>query len=287
MTIPPPDGSRDRRIEDLSNLYLIHPAARALVPFAIARGVSANMVSVLGLGFGVCAMMAFVGLPGWRGALLGMVLAGCWLVADGLDGMVARATGTASRLGRILDGLCDHGVFILIYCALAVSIGTVAGWALAIAAGIAHAVQSSLYEGERARFHRRLRLQSPPPVASHVPVYDRIATAADRAGRRLDAQIAGPSGAGVAAGYVARAVAPMRVMALLSANVRVGLFVLAVLIREPTLAWWIELVPLTVVAVATMTWHRQVEQRATRGFDPAAAPATAAGGAHAGYGRRA
>ncbi len=281
MTIPPPDGSRDRRIEDLSNLYVIHPVARALLPMAIRRGLSANMVSVLGFGLGLLATAAFVDLPGWRGAALGLVLAAGWLVADGLDGMIARATGTASRAGRILDGLCDHGVFILIYVALALSIGTVGGWAVAIAAGAAHIVQSSLYEGERARFHRRLRLRPPLPAETHVMLYDRIATAADRAGIRLDAQLAGPAGPAVAARYAALAVPPMRAMAVLSANVRVGLFALAVLSREPTLAWWIELGPLTLVAVVTMTWHRAVERRVAGGV--ASGPASSAVAAqHAG-----
>jgi hypothetical protein len=280
MTIPPPDGSRDRRIEDLSNLYLVHPVARALVPVAIRTGVSANMVSVAGLGLGLLATLALVGIGGWRGAALGLVLAVGWLIADGLDGMVARATGTASRTGRILDGLCDHGVFLLIYAGLALSIGTVGGWALAIAAGVAHAVQSSLYEGERARFHRRLRLQPPPPATAHVFFYDWVATAADRAGARLDAAIAGPAGPAVALDYAARAVPAMRVMALLSANVRVALLVAAVAVRQPALAWWVEIGPLTVVAAATMAWHRAAERQAAGGS--AAAPVAAGATHHAG-----
>ncbi|WP_375382744.1 CDP-alcohol phosphatidyltransferase family protein [uncultured Sphingomonas sp.] len=280
MTIPPPDGSRDRRIEDLSNLYVIHPVARALLPMAIRRGLSANAVSVMGFGLGVLAMVAFVDMPGWRGAALGLVLAACWLVADGLDGMIARATGTASRTGRILDGLCDHGVFILIYVGLALSIGTAGDWAVAISAGVAHVVQASLYEGERARFHRRLRLQAPQSAETHVVLYDRIATAADRAGVRLDAQLAGPAGPAIAARYAACAVPPMRAMALLSANVRVGLFALAVLVREPTLAWWIELGPLTLVAVVTMAWHRTAERRVAGGV--ASGPASAVAAQHAG-----
>ncbi|WP_174297748.1 CDP-alcohol phosphatidyltransferase family protein [Sphingomonas bacterium] len=266
MTIPPPDGSRDRRIEDLSNLYVIHPVARFLLPLAVRRGVSANLVSVLGFGFGLLAMAAFVGLPGWRGAMLGLAFAACWLVADGLDGMIARATGTASRTGRILDGVCDHGVFIMIYVGLALSIGTVAGWALAISAGMAHTVQSALYEGERSRFHRRLTLRPAPPRAGHVPLYDAVATAADRWGGRLDALLAGPAGAGIAIDYARCAVPSMRAMALLSANVRVAAIALAVLVRTPALFWWIELVPLALVTLATMAWQRHVERQVVDRF---------------------
>ncbi|WP_010219359.1 CDP-alcohol phosphatidyltransferase family protein [Sphingomonas sp. PAMC 26621] len=155
MTAPTPDRSRDRRIEDPTNLWIIHPAAHLLLPWFIARGISANAVSLSGLAVGGLAALAYAHWQSWAFVMLGLLLSIAWLVADGLDGMVARATGTSSPLGRVLDGLCDHGVFTLIYVVLACSIGTAAVWALTLAAGAAHAVQSNLYESERARFHRR------------------------------------------------------------------------------------------------------------------------------------
>ena len=164
MTVPPPDGSRDRRIEDPTNLWLIHPAARALLPFALAAGVSANAVSLIGLAVGTAAAFCYADWGDPVAVLLGLALSVAWLIADGLDGMVARATGNRQRAGALLDGLCDHGVFILIYVAMALSIGTGEGWTLAVLAGAAHIAQSSLYEGERARFHRRVR-----GVAAPVP----------------------------------------------------------------------------------------------------------------------
>lgn len=259
MTAPPPDGSRDRRIEDLSNLHIIHPAARALLPVAIRWGVSANIVSIAGLILGLAATACFTLLPGWAGALLGLLFAGTWLIADGLDGMIARTTGTSSAAGRVLDGVCDHGVFLLLYGGMAASIGTSLAWGTAIVAGVAHGVQSALYEGERARFHRRLRREPPPPRSARVPVYDTMALAADRAGEPLDALILARGGESVARAYGDAAVPPMRVMALLSANVRVlGIFAACALAR-PFLYWWFELGPLTLVAAATMLWQRHVE----------------------------
>ena len=143
MTSPPPDGSRDRRIEDPTNLWLIHPASRRLLPLALAWRVSANMVSLTGLALGIGAAIAYWNWATPAAALLGLVLSIAWLIADGLDGMVARATGTASPFGRLLDGICDHGVFILIYVLIATHIGTGEGWALALTAGGAHIIQSS------------------------------------------------------------------------------------------------------------------------------------------------
>src|SRR3546814_4582533 len=109
------------------------------------------MVSVAGLGLGIAAAVAYSGWSNPVLAVMGLFFSILWLVADGLDGMIARATGTASAAGRVLDGLCDHGVFICIYLALAFSLNSYPAFILAGAAGLCHSVQSSLYEAERAR----------------------------------------------------------------------------------------------------------------------------------------
>lgn len=269
MTSPPPDGSRDRRIEDPTNLWIIHPAGRALLPWFVARGISANAVSVIGLGLGGLAAVAYANWHSWPFALLGLVLSIGWLIADGLDGMVARATGTASALGRALDGICDHGVFALIYILIAASIGTLEIWVLAVAAGVLHAVQSSLYEGERARFHRRCKgLAATPPVPSRNPLvrlYDWVAGSVDRVAFLFDATLqraADPAALGQI--YGARAAKPMRLMALLTANVRVYAIFLACLAGNPRLFFWFELIPLTAILVVGLTWHRTVESRLLR-----------------------
>jgi len=285
MTTPSPEGSapsgsRDRRIEEPTNLWLVHPLGRALLRPAIRAGISANAVSCAGLAAGAGAAMAFAQWrsPAW--VAVGAVLATAWLVLDGLDGMVARATGTASPLGRLMDGLCDHGAFVLMYVGLALSVGTAGGWALAVAAGVAHAVQSSLYEGERARFHRRLRREAPPaapalsPAAGLVAFYDRVAGLPSRGRDAFEAALAGPAGGPLAAEYGRRAARPMRLMMLLSANTRVQLIVLACFAGRPTLFWWAELTVLPAVAAVGLAWHRRVAAAlsplpaASRGLSP-------------------
>jgi CDP-diacylglycerol---serine O-phosphatidyltransferase len=261
MTEPRPDGSRDRRIEDPTNLWIIHPVARALTPWAVRRGISANNVSAAGFLIGSCAAAAFGGWQFWPLVFVGLALSIAWLVADGLDGMVARATGTSSPMGRIMDGVCDHGVFIVIYCAMALSINTAGVWALALLGGAAHAFQSSLYEGERARFHRRLKGEPPivptPSRSRVVRGYDWLATSPDRLSAAFDAALL--DGRLSAADYGDRAARPMRFMIPLSANTRVWAIFAACLIARPALFWWFELVPLTLIAVIGMVWHRRVE----------------------------
>ena len=269
MTIPPPDGSRDRRIEDPTNLWIIHPAGRRLLPWFIARGISANAVSVLGLILGLLAAAAYANWSSWPFAFLGLLFSTGWLIADGLDGMIARATGTASPLGRTLDGICDHGVFALLYLVLAFSIGTREGWILATAAGVLHAVQSSLYEGERARFHRRSKgvpATAPTPSANPlVRLYDSVAGSVDRIAFRFDETLRrAPDPAAFGRAYGDSAAAPMGLMRLLTANTRVIAIFLACLFADPRLFFWFELLPLTVILIAGLIWHRNVETRLLR-----------------------
>jgi phosphatidylglycerophosphate synthase len=267
MTLAITDLSRDPRIEDPTNLWIIHPAARRLLPWFLARGISANAVSLGGLALGTVAALAYAQWKIWPFALAGLLLSVGWLIADGLDGMIARATGTASPLGRVLDGVCDHGVFILIYVALALSIGTVEGWALAVAAGVAHMVQSNMYESERARFHRRCKavamIALPAPSRNPlVRLYDFGWGMLDRVAARFDDVLQHhPAPADLAATYGALAAKPMRLMSLLSANVRVYAIFLACLIGNPRLFWWVELVPLNIILILGLFQHRMVEKR--------------------------
>ncbi len=274
MTPPPRDGSRDRRIEDPSNLYLIHPASHALLPLALRHGLSANAVSVIGLGCGTIAALAYAQASAPAAAVIGLIFSVAWLIADGLDGMIARATKTASALGRTLDGLCDHGVFALIYIALACAIGTTGGWVLAILAGGCHAVQSSLYEGERARFHRRLRGEplAAVPVPTGMPLvrlYDSVAGSVDRVSMPFERRFgAAEDRAAFGAAYAAAAVPAMRLQSLLTANVRVWAVCLACLIGNPRLFFWFEIVPLTLVCAVGLYRHRRVERRFVFGATP-------------------
>ncbi len=260
------DRSRDRRIEDPTNLWIIHPAARWLLPAFLSRGVSANAVSVGGLGLGVLAAIAFANWRLWPFAFIGLLLSIAWLVADGLDGMIARATGTASPLGRLLDGLCDHGVFLMLYVALVASMGTIESGILAACAGVVHAVQSNFYESERARFHRRsVGIATVKTTSGGIPllrIYDKFAGLVDRLAPPFDEVLERhpmPERLGAAYGiYVAK---PLRLMSLLSANVRVYAVFAACLARDPSLFWWFELLPMTAILLIGLYWRGRVESR--------------------------
>jgi CDP-diacylglycerol--serine O-phosphatidyltransferase len=270
--LPPPDGSRDRRIDDPTNIRVVHLAARMLLPLALKAGIPANAVSLAGLAVGIAAAAAYLG---WRDpalATLGFLLTIGWLIFDGLDGMVARATGTASALGRFLDGAVDHGIFLLLYLALGAAIDRPEAWITGTVAGLVHSVQSTLFEGERIRYHRRLLGDpggeaGPPSPYRLARLYDRVAGSLDRVAGRFDrALAAAPDRRAFAADYAIRAAPPLKLMNLLTANMRIIALYAACLAGDPMLFWWWTLGPLTVVTAAGLIWHRRVEARMAAGL---------------------
>ena len=103
-----------------------------------------------------------------------------------------------------------------------------------------------------------------PPVSANplVRLYDGVAGSIGRLGLPLEQALAGSaSPAELGQAYAAAAAQPMRLMILLTANTRVLLLFLACLVERPQLFWWAEIVPLTLVTVAGLAWHRRVESR--------------------------
>ncbi len=143
---------RTSEIEEPTNRFLIHPLSHALVVRFARWGISPNVVSLMGLVFGVGAAAAYLEYERWPFVLLGFALMIGWHVMDGADGQLARLTGKTSEIGRALDGLVDHGTFVLVYLALGWASSQVLGswvWIWAVAAGVSHAVQASTYEAQR------------------------------------------------------------------------------------------------------------------------------------------
>ena len=147
---------RTYEIEDPTNLYLIHPISAALVPLFAKSGISPNMVSLLGMGCGILAGVAYHFYTSTACAVLGFLLMLAWHVMDGADGQLARLTKRYSELGKILDGICDYVTFTAVYVGLALAMSRFMGgwaWALVAFSGVAHAVQSAAYEMQRQDYN--------------------------------------------------------------------------------------------------------------------------------------
>ena len=156
---------RPRELEDTLNHKLYHPLAWQLAKLLARTLLTPNQVSVFGALTVVCAGIAYTS-PLWGGPLLrtgawpfsaalGMLLHMAWHVIDGADGDLARMTGRSSPYGEMIDGLCDYLSHVVLYLMLGAFMASTMGpwaWAIAIPAGLAHAVQSTHVESQR-RFY--------------------------------------------------------------------------------------------------------------------------------------
>lgn len=150
-----PQVKRTSEIEEATNVYVVHPISAALVPLFARWGVSPNAVSVMGMAFGGLAAVAYSQYYLWPFALAGFLFMVGWHVMDGADGQLARLTGQTSEIGKVLDGLCDHVAFTLVYLSLTFVAASELGWwvwLVAVAAGLSHLVQASAYEFQRQAY---------------------------------------------------------------------------------------------------------------------------------------
>lgn len=139
------DRDRPRELERRGYLTVRRLRDAALGPAAagLARaGVPPWAVSVAGV---AAAASTFALLPAHSG--LALAALGGALLADLLDGAVARSAGRASRAGKLLDHACDAAAFAALILAAGVRglapIGAAAAAALASAAAVSAALAAS------------------------------------------------------------------------------------------------------------------------------------------------
>jgi CDP-diacylglycerol---serine O-phosphatidyltransferase len=160
---------RTMEIEEISNLYFIHPLAGRLVPIFAKLRVTPNAVSITGMLLGILAAVAYYRYSDLRFAITGFALMIGWHVLDGADGQLARFTQSYSYFGKVLDGIADHVTFLAVYTALALALSRqYGGWiyALVAVAAVCHAIQSASYETQRQEYEYLgwgKKPQEPPP----------------------------------------------------------------------------------------------------------------------------
>ena len=146
---------RTSEIEEVTNLYFIHPLASRLTPHFANLHIHPNAVSLAGMLFGILAGVSYSSYQDPRCVIAGFVLMIAWHVMDGADGQLARLTHTQSQTGKVLDGICDYVTFTAVYTGLAVTLGRQYGgwvWGLVVAAGLCHAIQAAAYEAQRQEY---------------------------------------------------------------------------------------------------------------------------------------
>lgn len=260
------DAARPAQIEDPSNRWLVHPLADRLLPLALRLGIHPNSVSVAGL---ACGAISGAFYYHWRDpvwVVAGFLWMVAWHVLDGLDGKLARASGMASPLGRVIDGICDYLVFFCVLIPIALSFPNwQAMLGLGLFAGACHALQSVWYEGEREAWKRRARgvFSLPPRVVSGWWIennYNKLEARVAGGNPAVDAALrADPAAVG---DYLAITAPVVRAMSLLSANSRTLVIALACLAGDPRLYWYWEIAGLSLIALA-LAWR---VRRAEAGF---------------------
>jgi phosphatidylglycerophosphate synthase len=146
---------RTSEIEEISNLYLIHPLAGRLVPIFARLRITPNAVSILGMLFGILSAFAYYRYWNLRSAITGFALMIAWHVMDGADGQLARFTGSYSYFGKVLDGVADIVTFLAVYTALAISLSHEHGdwmYGLVTVSAVCHMIQSASYEAQRQEY---------------------------------------------------------------------------------------------------------------------------------------
>lgn len=285
---PTESYGRPAAIEDASNRLFIHPLAARIARFAIAHGISANSLSLLGLACGLVAAVLYGFLPDPLFVGAGFLLMLAWHVLDGADGKVARATGTASAFGRILDGICDHLVFGAVYIAFVVAMvaagESVAVAALGVVAALSHALQAAAYEERRQKYQRRCAGRSREAVHGKLlfvdgrrsflaSIYDRgqklVAGPESGLDEALTRLGSGPGGAELRREIVGRTAPMVLAWGLLNANKRTLLIAVFAFLDAPAFYFLLEVtlfnLAMLLLMLAELRLERQLVARARAG----------------------
>lgn len=105
--------------EEKLDLFLYRPCGFVIAKIAWAFRMTPTMLSLLGLAFGLLAGLYFLDLK----SNVSLTIASFFFVLSGIfdssDGQLARLSNQSTKLGLILDGICDSLVTIAIYTACA------------------------------------------------------------------------------------------------------------------------------------------------------------------------
>lgn len=134
--------------EEKLDLYLYRPVGFLIAKVAWATGVTPTQLTLVGLALGLLSGYFFYHNETNTSLTIASVLFVLAGIFDSSDGQLARLGGKSTKLGLVLDGLCDNIVFASAYVG---SILTLSSWGweiwpIAFLAGAAHSLQSSMLD---------------------------------------------------------------------------------------------------------------------------------------------
>jgi hypothetical protein len=135
--------------EEKLDLFFYRPFGFLIAKAALPTFLTPTMLTVIGLTLGITSGYFFFHNQSleslWIASAL-FIMAG---VFDSADGQLARMGGKSTKLGLVLDGLCDNLVFASAYIGSTLTIIPLWGnwfWAVAVVAGVCHSLQSSMLD---------------------------------------------------------------------------------------------------------------------------------------------
>ncbi|NUM87817.1 MAG: CDP-alcohol phosphatidyltransferase family protein [Bdellovibrionales bacterium] len=135
--------------EDKIDLYFYRPAGFLIAKAALPFRITPSQLTVAGMFLGVVAGYLFTDNQNAASLVMASLLFILSGIFDSADGQLARIGGKSSKIGLVLDGICDNLVFASCYIGCIATVIPIYGmkiWPVAIFAGVCHSFQSALLD---------------------------------------------------------------------------------------------------------------------------------------------
>ncbi len=140
---------KSRDTEEKLDLVLYRPLGFIIAKISHILGLTPTMLSIAGVISGLGAAWFYLDVNNTSSLVVASLLFILSGVFDSSDGQLARISGQSTRLGMILDGICDSLVMILVYIAASLPFIQHYGWPFiffTLGALFLHSSQSSLLD---------------------------------------------------------------------------------------------------------------------------------------------
>lgn len=135
--------------EEKLDLYFYRPFGFLIAKAAKQLRASPTQLTLVGLVLGISAGFFYYDNQSTESLIIGTILFIMAGVFDSSDGQLARMGGKSTKLGLVLDGICDNFVFASVYLGSAATVMHIYdGWifVIAVIAGACHSFQSSMLD---------------------------------------------------------------------------------------------------------------------------------------------
>jgi hypothetical protein len=135
--------------EEKLDLYFYRPVGFLIAKTAKPLKLTPTQLTLVGLVLGISAGFFYRHNQSTDSLIIGSALFILSGLFDSADGQLARMVGQSSKLGLVLDGVCDNFVFASVYINSAITMMDVYGawiFPIAVLAGVCHSMQSSMLD---------------------------------------------------------------------------------------------------------------------------------------------